>query len=259
MAFKLNFGDGLIDPPKFLASQLQAELQARGIRDNVSLGSGGPLHLDLLSFRMVDYRLNAFGPFVTSTYLSADLVYGPITKRIGVWVKRAKVPVWSFDEVVQPTIDEPLSIAVKELAAKIAGIVGGYKADDKAVDQIIGALSTRTPGSYLDVYALGFTNNPKAIDALVKLTDDPDDYVSMAAISGLGTLGATSKFALLKALHEDAGRPWEARVMSLKAIGDLGTAEATAYLQAQAKSIGTPPGTDQIGNTMSQVIALYLL
>jgi HEAT repeat protein len=111
------------------------------------------------------------------------------------------------------------------------------------------------------VYALGFTNNPRAIDALVKLADagEPDDYVRMAAIAGLGTLGAKSQFALLKSVHENAARSWEDRVMSLKSIGDLGTPEAKAYLQEQVRQIGAPAANDQVANCMTQVIALYLL
>jgi hypothetical protein len=255
----LKFGNEPINPPSFLATQLQAELRSRGMTIDVGNGEDGSPRLDLLTFRMINSRLTAYAPYVTATLLSADLHYGPMTKRVVVWVKRGKVPVWSFDEIVDPTLNEPLSISIKELAAKIASAMGGYMSDDKAVSELLARLDTRSGSSYLDVYALGFTNNPKAIEPLVKLVNDPDDYVRMAALSSLGILHATAQFSLLKSIHENTAASPEDRVMSLKAIGDLGTPEAMAYLQEQAKALGRSGTSDYVNNFMNQVLALYLL
>jgi len=259
LAATLKLGDAPIDPLAFLTTQLQAELRSRGLPIDVGNGDDGTPRLDVLTYRMTNSRLNAYAPFVTTTFLSADLHYGPMTKRIAVWVKRGKVPVWSFDEVVDPTLNQPLSISVKELAAKVAAALGGYKASDQTVADILARLQTRSAASYLDVYALGFTNNPKAVAPLVKMVNDADDYVRMAALSSLGTLRATSQFGLLKAIHENSSAAWEDRVMSLKAIGDLDTPESRAYLQERAKALSGSPTTDFANSFMNQVLQLYLL
>lgn len=255
----LRFADSPLDPLAFVRGQLQAELQSRGLPIDVSNGDDSNPRLDLLSFRMTNTRVSAYAPFVTSTFISADLHYGPMTKRIAVWVKRGKVPVWSFEEVVEPTMNEPLSISIKELATKVAAALGGYQASDQAVSEAVDRLQHRSDTSYLDVYALGFTNNPHAIEPLLNLLSDPDDYVRMAALSSLGTLHATAQFERLKSIHENHAAAWEDRVMSLKAIGDLDTPESRAYLAEQAKDLSGPQTTDYTNGFMNQVLQLYLL
>jgi hypothetical protein len=226
----VNYGPAPIDPPAFLAEQLKQEFQSRGIKWDVVQGAEGAPKLDLRAFRMVNQRVSAYSPFVTYTYLSADLVVDGKTHRVGSFVTRGKVPVWTFDEVIEPTLSDPMSIAVKELAAKIARATNA-RSSDKAVADLVAKLSTRGAGSFMDVYALGFTNNPKAIDIVADLTNDGDEYVKLAAISSLGTLGAIGKFEQLKAIHQDSiGDKFS--LMALKSIGDLGTPEAKAYLAA---------------------------
>ena len=50
---------------------------------------------------------------MTLTFLSVDLETADSKKRIGVFIKRGKVPVMSFEEVVEPTFNQPLSLAVR--------------------------------------------------------------------------------------------------------------------------------------------------
>lgn len=253
----ISYNKAPLDPPAFLATHLQAELKSRGMPVDVVPGAGGPPSIDLRAFRMQNHRVSAYSPFVTLTYLSVDLHNGPETQRFGVFIKRGKVPVWSFTEVIEPTMNEPLSLAVKELATKIASALGGQGSADAVVDQLVGKLATRTESSFLDVYALGFSRNPKAVDTLVKLAADPDEYVRLAAISALGTVGAESQFGLLKSICENPASLWQDRAMALKSIGDIGTPDAKAYLQEQWKRQGSAPAGNEATWT-SQIIGLYL-
>ena len=245
-----------LDAPQFLAFHLQRELESRGVPVQVSKDGKGMPQINLATFRIQNHRATGFSPFVTLTFLSADLETAQGKKRLGVFVKAGKVPVWSFDEVIEPTFNQPLSIAVKELASKIAVQMHGYRASDSAVDGLVAKLAQRSPASFLDVYALGMTNNPKAIDAVLKLIDDNDEYVRLAAISSLGNLRATAQFDRLKALYQNRSNLWQDRAMALKSIRDLGTDQAKAFLAEEAKRYGdAPSGNEAVWNM--QIIKLY--
>ncbi len=245
-----------LDAAGYLARNLQAELASRGAAVNVGTSGTEFPRLDLKSFRMLNHRASGFSPFVTFTFLGGDLETAAGKQRLGVFIKRGKVPQWSFQEVVEPTFNEPLSLAVKELAAKIAGRLYGARSSDDDVLDLVAKIGSRSDNSYLDVYALGFTNNPKAIPTMVTLARDPDEYVRLAAISSLGTLGASDQLELLKSIHTGDGM-WQDRAMALKAIGDLGTADARAYLDAQLADLKARPA-DKDTNWTLQVVGLYL-
>lgn len=245
-----------LDAPQFLALHLQKELDSRGVPVQISRDEKGVPRINLATFRIQNHRATGFSPFVTLTFLSADLETAQGKKRLGVFVKAGKVPVWSFDEVIEPTFNQPLSIAVKELASKIAVQMHGYRASDSTVNDLIAKLTQRTPASYLDVYALGMTNNAKAIDAVLKLVDDSEEYVRLAAISSLGNLRATAQFDRLKSIYQNRNSLWQDRGMALKSIGDLGTEQAKAFLAEEAKRFGdAPSGNEAIWNL--QIIKLY--
>lgn len=252
----LKIGDAPIDPPVFLAKYLQEELKSRGIpAEVVQNGTSQPIVL-LKSFRIVNHRVSGFSPFVTFTYLSVDLQTASGTKRVAAYVKRGKVPVWSFDEVIDPIFNQPLSLAVKELASKIARELYGYRAGDATVAELKTRLDTRTPNSFLDVYALGFTNNPKAIETVAGLVGDKDEYVRLAAISSLGNLRALDKFSELKKLYLARESMWQDRAMALKSIGDLGTPESDAFLDEEMKRWQNEGATKEATWT-KEVIMLY--
>ena len=249
--------DKPLDPPGFIAVHLQNELASRGVPVRVVRGDKGtPPRVYLTQFKMINHRATGFSPFVTFTYLAADVETPRGTRRVGTFIKRGKVPVWSFQEVVEPIFSQPLSLAVKELAAKIAAELYGARASDREVDQLAAKLGSRGADSFLDVYALGFTNNPRAVATIVTLVNDADEYVRLAAISSLGTLKATAQFDLLKSLSESANL-WQDRAMALKAIGDLGTPEARAFL-AQQKQYWQGRGRGNEPVWTLQVLGLYL-
>lgn len=245
-----------VDAVAFLQRNLQAELQSRGVSAEVLADAATMPRLSLRTFHIRNHRSNGYAPFISFTMISADLDTDAGKQRIGVFVKRGKVPVWSFDEVIEPTLNQPLSIAVKELAAKITDRLYAGKSDDAEVARLVAKLATRNDLSYLDAYALGFTNNPKAVDALVPLTRDPDEYVRIAAISSLGTLRARDQLDALKAIYSGTGM-WQDRAMALKSIGDIGTDEARAFLTEQVDKVQKEKSGKETDWTL-QVIGLYL-
>lgn len=247
-----------IDAPQFLAHHLQQELASRGLPMQVSGTDKGSPRIGLSAFRVRNHRVSGFSPFVTFTFMSADVETSAGVQRVGVFVKAGKVPVWSFDEVIEPTFNQPLSIAVKEFASKVATQLYDYRASDSAVSELAAKLSQpRTPVSYLDVYLLGFTNNPKALETVVGLLDDSDEYIRLAAISSLGTLRATSQFERLKTIYRNEGGLWQDRAMALKSIGDLGTAEAKAFMQEEQKRWSAAPSSREATWNL-EILRLYL-
>ena len=230
----LDTTDGPIEGFAYLRTHLASELASRLPGATLSDGATTP-RLALREFRMLNHRTNGYTPLITFTLLGADLQTDRGTQRLGVFIKRAKVPVWSFDEIVEPTLNEPLSLVVRELAAKIIGNAYGAASSDAEVEALKAKLAgERTGTSYLDVYALGFSQNPKALPIVLELAKDEDEYIRLAAISSLGTLRATDQFGWLKSVYEGEG-VWQDRAMALKAIGDLGTPEARAFLEQEAK------------------------
>lgn len=252
----LTVGGAPIDPMTYLERNVQAELAARGIPVQVGRDGTDAPQLDIKTFRIHNHRTNAYTPYITFTLISADLRTAAGSERIGVFVKRGKVPVWSFDEVVEPTLNEPLSLAVKELSAKVAARLYQANADDIGTERLIGQVKASSEDNYRDVYKLGFSNNPRAVDTLVALSKDDREYVRLAAISSLGTLRAQEQFEHLKAISQDA-KLWQDRAMALKAIGDLGSPQARAYLEEQmAHWKAQVDNKEAAWNTM--VIGLYL-
>lgn len=252
---------GPIQPVPFLAEHLQAELASRGLPVQVREASAGATpSLFLQTFRMQNHRSNGFAPFITFTYLSADIDTPAGKKRVAAFVKRGKVPVWSFEEVIEPTLNQPLSLAVKELATKIAAQAYGWRASDAQLNTLLAKLATPAKldgDAHLDVYALGFTNHPGAKERLLQLAQHSDEYVRLAAISSLGTIGAKDQYGWLKALYERRDTLWQDRAMALKAIGDLGTPESRALLTEELKRWEAAK-TDKESLWTAQVIRLYI-
>lgn len=253
----LNVDGAPLDAPQFFARHVAAELASRGVPLTIEAGANGLPRLTLNTFRVQNHRANGFSPFVTFTLIGAELETPAGKKRLGVFVKRGKVPVWSFDEVVEPTFNQPLSIAVKEFSSKVANQLYAYRASDDVVRNLAAKLATRTESSFLDVYALGFTNNPAAIEPLAKLTSDPDEYVRLAAISSLGNLGAVSHFGLLKSIYEKQDGLWQDRAMAIKSIADLGTPDALEYVRAELARHEKSSG-DKDSIWTAQILGLYL-
>jgi len=246
-----------IDAVPFFTSQLQAELASRGLPTKIANGASTPPAIHLRDYRMENMRTSAYTPFITLTYLSADVETPGGTKRIGAFVTRGKTPVWSFEEIIDPTFNQPLALGIQEFASKFANAVYGYRASDETVKALTLKINgTRTPNTFLDVYALGFTNSPAALDTLIGLTKDSQEYVRQAAIASLGNLGASTQLGALKATYQDQAVSWQDRCIALKSIADLGTPESTAFITDEAKRLGANSSKET--QVMSRILALYL-
>ncbi len=217
----LTFDGSPLQPVDFLEKFTLDELQARGI--NVNASNSSDTKIAITDFEMRNYRSNGFAPFTTTSLLAADVDVEGKSERIVVFVKRGKVPVWTFDEIVEPTLNQPLEILVGEFSAKLNGLLYDQSLPDQAIDELLSKIDSQADGnlSYLNVYQLGFSNNPKALNSLVNLTNNEDEYVRLAAISSLGTLGAGDQVDLLVSIFEGDG-PWQDRAMAVKSLGDLG-------------------------------------
>lgn len=246
-----------IEPVPFLAAQVQAELASRGLPVSVSEKTTTPPAIHLKNYRMENMRTSGYSPFITLTYIAADVETKDGTKRVAAFVTRGKVPVMSFKEIIEPTLNQPLSIGVQEFASKIANLAYGFRASDDTVKSLTAKINgTRTPDTFLDVYKLGFTNHPAATDTLVSLARDEQEYVRQAAISSLGNIGATSQFGLLKSIYQDPKMSWQDHCIALKAIADLGTDETRAFITAEAKRLGSDSAKES--QVLGRIIALYL-
>jgi hypothetical protein len=252
--------DKPFDAAPWIADHTAKEMVSRGLP--VTLAGPGASGTSVVIRRMhiENHRASGFSPFVTFTSLRADVDTPQGPKRVTAYVKRGKVPVWSFDEVIEPTFNEPLHILTKELAAKLNQQFFKQMASDSQVNALIAKINkdaaTRAD-AYLDVYQLGFSNNPLAIPALVTLADSPSEYVRLAAVSSLGVLKANAQLQFLIARHESPTLIWQDRGMALKAIGDLDTAESRAYLQKRQDVFKA--GMDKESIWTREIISLYLL
>ncbi len=251
----LLFEGAPIDPVSYLERFTSAELESRGINFD---GSQEKMAVDVHKLYMKNHRSSAYSPFITMTHLSADLQTNTGSERIVVFIKRGKVPVWSFDEIIDPTLNEPLSLLVKEFSAKINQHLYKHKITDTDVTTIINDIKSAEDknANYDKVYALGFGNNKSAIPALVEFSKDEDEYVRLAAISSLGILKAVDQFDYLKGIVTD-GNLWQDRAMAIKAIGDFDTAQSKSFLEAAKSKLDTVENTKE-REWSGALIGLYL-
>jgi hypothetical protein len=243
------------DPIPWLASNTVKELAARGVPAQLSTDTAGASSVVVRLLQIENRRVSGFSPFETFTSLKADVVTGKGTQRVAAFIMRGKVPVWSFDEVIDPTYNDPLDLVGKELAAKINQILFDAKLSDAQVDELVARTSGPTV-NFRDVYELGFGNNTRAIPQLVNLSSSQDGYVMRAAISSLGVLHADQHFDLLTKQAENAKGSWEDRAIALKAIGDLGTPQSRAYLEKERARLEKL--TDAEAVRAKGLISLYL-
>ena len=260
---RANFSEGVVkttirsgkadlEPISFMSDALRSELAARGFPEQ---GDAAPLPVAIRTFHFENHRVSGFSPWVTLTTIAADVQTPNGTRRLTSFVRRAKLPVWSMDEINDVCFSDALSVATKELVAKMNRALWTRSLSDADVDALVAKIDRmgETDSTWLEVYQLGFSNNPRAIAPLVKLAAHTNEYMRSAAISGLGTLGAIDQLPFLKGLANTSPM-WQDRAMALKAIGDLGTTEANAFLDSEWTRLGDK-GNE--GNWSRSVISLY--
>lgn len=240
----------------FVFASLKKELESRGLP--IEYSDSALTIVELHGFDILNHRVSGFSPMVTISTLKAELKTEGGSKRISAMVKRGKVPVWTMAEINDPCYNEPIELLIKELAAKINKEVFGFALNDNQVDRLVAKINSEANESrlsYFDVYELGFSNNPKAIEPLKEFTKHGSDYVRMAAISSLGILGAEEFFDGLKSIYR-TGNLWQDRGMALKAIGDLGSEQALMFLKEEKNKWASLDSNEAKWNTM--IIGLYV-
>jgi hypothetical protein len=239
LSMDLAYEGAPLDPMEFLEEFTIAELQARGIP--VSAGVENSTAINVNTFLMRNYRSGSYVPFTVITLLSADIETSEGEQRVVIFLKRGKVPVWSFQEIVEPTLNQPLELLVQTLAAKINAVVYGQVVGDDVVDQLVRDINSGKDGglTYQHVYQLGFTNNPRAIQPLIEFSKSKDEYIRLAAISALGTLNAQSQLDYLISIFK-SDADWQDRAMAAKSVGDLGLMgndQAMSFLRENVEEI----------------------
>lgn len=224
---QLNIHDEL----EFLKRNLERELEERGVAVERIGDTAPPMTIEVRKFR-VRNNVIFYGPWVTYTTFSADITDGAQRHRITGYFKNAKVPVWEMDPITDPCFSTPLSLVVKEAATKINGRVLGYSSPDSEVDRL--ATELERLGSiksiYFKVLELGYTNNPKAIPVVMKMTNHTDSMVRPCAVSALGMLQAKDQLDYLIGFYQS--HDGTEKYMALKAIGDLNTDQSLAFLKS---------------------------
>jgi hypothetical protein len=249
----VEFANESTDELAFLGEALRAELSARGIRAEVGKKQApGALTLRIRQFEIRNHA-SAFGPLVAFASFAADVSDGQKTVRVVGYAKNLKRPVWVMSEVDRPCYTNSLRALVGEVASKINRDFVGASSSDAEVSRLAQAATDPDNAQTVQAtYELGYTNNPRAITTLTQLTKSNLEPQRAAALSGLGLLGAVEQLEMLKDVYIN-GKTTSDRYTALKAIGDLGTPEALAYLEGARQSSDDKAATD-----IEEIVALYL-
>jgi hypothetical protein len=219
---------GLGEDLTFLAEDLAKELNARGIK--AVAGTSGPdmLVLDVDRFYIRNHRPTAFNPWVTFTNFRAKAVYRGTRQRVAAYFHAGMVPKWSMSEIVEPTYNYPMSVAIKEIATKLNRL---YFRSTPPADLLRRKIDAVKRDPQLDtILELGFLGSPDALPTLESLvkTSSSGNVVTYA-LDAIGIIGDPKSFPFLRDYHKSSES--KGLLFSLKAIGDLGTPEALAYLR----------------------------
>jgi hypothetical protein len=224
------------DPIKWLSQSLEKEFAALGISLEITskdLKSPPDLVLMVKKYQIVSRRVSGFSPWESSHSFMGELKAGDQTSSIRAYFFNGKVPVWSMAEVQEPCFETPMSIIVKEIASKINSSALHYTVSGEKVkainNQIEEQMKSGAKNVCFSLLELGGTNNPEAMKLLIKMADTEDRFSRTCALSAIGKLGAQNEFAFLKKKYEQYREA--DRFMALKSIGDIGTPEATNFVE----------------------------
>jgi HEAT repeat protein len=149
-----------------------------------------------------------------------------------------------MDEVFEPTYNYPWRVVVREVVTKLNRLY--FKAPPPA--SIVRAHASALEGdasldTILDAAFLGSSEVLPALESLVKTSTNGN--VVVYALDAIGIIGDPKSFPFLQDFYATARE--RGRMFSLKAIGDLGTPEALAFIRGQ-------PGED---DNLKEIIDLY--
>lgn len=230
--FILEHNKEKIKANEFIETALKNELLARNLSLKLTNSSANKLTLN--DFSIITHRVSGYSPLVSISTLKVNIKTESGIKTLASMVKRAKVPIWSMNEVNDPCYNEPITLLIKEIVAKINKNYFGYQFTNDYVETLQEKISKNIneKPTYLDVYELGFSNNLKSIEFLKELTTNPNEYIRLSAISSIGTIGDTNQFDFLVEVHKKSTM-WQDKAMALKSIGDLNTDKSNSYLKEE--------------------------
>lgn len=259
--FNIQVNDQDINEITFLTAALEDELIGRGYKVDVKADTEGAASLSVLNFKISNHRSNAYSPLVTFTQFSGDFeINGQIT-RVASFIKRGKVPVWAITEkgIVENTFNQPISLLVQDLATRIAQLMGGGTISDASVESLVSEINAAEENDkliYLKVYELGFSNNMSAIPYLASFSEHEDEYIRLAAISGLGLLKAESEVERLITIF-NSGKLWQDRGMALKSLADIATTQAQQVVDAEWIRVESLSDPDKEARWNKSILSLY--
>ena len=102
---------------------------------------------------------------------------------------------------------------------------------------------------------MGFSNNLESLGFIKALITSQDEYIRLAAISSIGTLGDINQLDFLISLNKKS-KMWQDRAMALKSMGDLGTPKALNYLKERKSFWNGKTAKEAIWNL--KIINLYI-
>jgi hypothetical protein len=224
------------DPIAFFSTQLEKELNQRGLPVKCIVGRTGDssLSLEVNRYQIVNYRATGFSPWEACHVFDGIVVLDGKREGIKAYFYNGKTPVWSMDEIQEPCFNIPSSILIKDVASKINRAVFKLQASDAKVNQLAAEIDTEMTtkpeiGPIWKVLELGYTNNPNAMMPLKKFSLEGDELFKSCAISAIGILGAEGQFEFLKQRYNDTF--YNEKYMAVKAIGDIGSQEAISFIR----------------------------
>jgi hypothetical protein len=230
----------------FLCEALVAEMKARGINAvTEAVGSGDVLVLDVNRFYFRNRRLSGFSPWITFTNFRATVTYQGRAETVTSYFHAGKVPMWSMDEVVEPTYNYPWRVVVREVVTKLNRLYFKTRPPENLVQAAVRSLEGDAPlDAILDAAFLGAPELLPRLETLVKTSSSGN--VVVYALDAIGIIGDATSFPFLRDYYPTARE--RGQLLSLKAIGDLGTPDALAFVRSQ------PPGDDE---NLKELIDLY--
>lgn len=224
------------DPVAWLSRGLVQEFNARGVPLQLAAKeSTAPVDMTLTvrKFQLINHRASGFSAWESYNVFLGQLTMGSTSCSIPSFFFNSKVPVWSMDEIRKPCVSDPMTITLKDVAAKINQCAFNYRASDDDVQRLAAAVDravaadTRT--ACFPLTDLGATNNPSAMLTLKKFAAHDDSFVHNCAVGAIGALGAQGEFEFLKERFDTFSA--NDRVMPLKAIGDMGNSRSQDFLR----------------------------
>jgi len=230
----------------FLRDALVAEMKARGVNAVTGAEAGiRVLECDVNRFYFRNHRVSGFSPWITFTNFRAKVTYQGRSEVVTSYFHAGKVPMWSMDEVFEPTYNYPWRVVVREIVTKLNRLYFKTNPPAGMVREHVRALQGDVAlDTILDAAFLGSPELLPALETLAKTSASGN--VVVYALDAIGIIGDPKSFPFLRDFYGTSQE--RGHLFSLKAIGDLGTPEALSFVRSQS------PNDDE---NVKELIDLY--